>query len=75
MGAAAGKRLVLPSSPNLGKPFGEFRFKRKVTTEEDAAGCGGSNTTYLPSRTISGSGANAYCSRSLWNDLRLAALP
>ena len=36
MGAAAGKRLVLPSSPNLGQPFGEFRFKRKTTNEEVA---------------------------------------
>jgi hypothetical protein len=40
--------------------FGKFWSKRKATTEEDAVGCGGSNTTYLPSRAISGLGANAY---------------
>ena len=41
MGAATGKRLVLPSSPNLEGPFGEFRFKHKATTEDSAAGCEG----------------------------------
>ncbi len=41
MSAATGKRLVLPSSPNLGGSFAEFRFKRRATTEESVAGCEG----------------------------------
>ena len=37
IGAAAEKRLVLPSSPNLEEPFGDIRLNTKAITEDAAA--------------------------------------